>query len=86
MKERYLDFSKSLGQYARTYRKSKGKLCERCGFIPIHKSQLDVDHKNEDHGDNRKENLWTLCANCHRLKTNRPDLFVIALKIYKQRV
>lgn len=43
--------------------------CERCGFIPEHICQLDVDHINGDHSDNREENLQTLCANCHRLKT-----------------
>ena len=26
------------------YLKHKGDNCEKCGFIPIHKCQLDVDH------------------------------------------
>lgn len=31
---------------------------------------LDVDHINNNHTDNRKCNLQTLCSNCHRLKTS----------------
>lgn len=50
-------------------RRTKGPKCEVCGFIPQHKCQLDVDHKNGNPADNDPENLWTLCANCHRLKT-----------------
>lgn len=30
---------------------------------------LDVDHINEDHTDNRPENLQTLCKCCHALKS-----------------
>lgn len=45
--------------------------CERCGFVPEDACQLDIDHVNGDHGDDRPENLQTLCANCHRLKTKR---------------
>ena len=30
---------------------------------------LQVDHKNGNHLDNREENLQTLCANCHNVKT-----------------
>ncbi len=44
-------------------------MCERCGFVPKHRCQLDVNHKNGDHTDNRAENLETLCSNCHRLVT-----------------
>lgn len=51
------------------YRNYKGLICEVCGFVPQHSCQLDVDHINGDHSDNREENLQTLCANCHRLKT-----------------
>lgn len=51
------------------YAKYKKDLCERCGFIPEHFSQLDVDHQNSNHLDNEIKNLVTLCANCHRLIT-----------------
>jgi len=51
------------------YRLHKGDRCEFCGFIPIHPVQLDVDHIDGDHTNNEMRNLQTLCANCHRLKT-----------------
>ena len=31
--------------------------------------QLEVDHKDGDHNNDNLENLWTLCACCHRYKT-----------------
>jgi len=45
-------------------------ICSKCGFIPEHECQLDVDHINGDKSDNSVSNLQTLCANCHRLKTH----------------
>lgn len=56
-----------IGKYI--YRKYKKDCCEKCGFIPIHKCQLDVDHVDGNHKNNNPDNLQTLCANCHRLKT-----------------
>lgn len=53
----------------RPYRKHLGDKCDSCGFIPINKCQLDVDHIDGDHKNNNLTNLQTLCANCHRLKT-----------------
>ena len=47
----------------------KGTTCEECGFVPKHNCQLDVDHIDGDHSNNKPGNLRTLCANCHRLKT-----------------
>lgn len=55
---------------AKPYKVFKKDHCESCGFIPVHSCQLDVDHKNGDHQDNTPDNLQTLCANCHRLKTH----------------
>lgn len=43
--------------------------CELCGFVAINKVQLDIDHIDGDHKNNNQDNLQTLCANCHRLKT-----------------
>ena len=50
-------------------RNKKKDHCERCGFIPEDKIQLDVDHIDADGSNNDPSNLQTLCANCHRLKT-----------------
>ena len=55
--------------YKRPYATLKKDACECCGFIPMHPSQLDVDHIDGDHGNNAPNNLQTLCSNCHRLKT-----------------
>ena len=52
-----------------TYTRYKKDHCELCGFIAVHRVQLDVDHIDGDHTNNDVENLQTLCANCHRLKT-----------------
>jgi hypothetical protein len=51
-------------------------VCEECGFVPIHPCQLDVDHMDGDKKNNNIENLKTLCANCHRLKTRLKRDFV----------
>jgi 5-methylcytosine-specific restriction endonuclease McrA len=58
------------------YFKYKKSVCEFCGFIPVNACQLDVDHKDGDKRNNSPDNLQTLCANCHRLKTfiNRDSL------------
>jgi len=57
------------------YRKHKLDTCFRCGFKPENKCQLDVDHIDKNHNNNDPDNLQTLCANCHRLKTHRPNIF-----------
>ena len=43
--------------------------CTKCGFLPIHVCQLDIDHIDGNNKNNAPENLQVLCANCHRLKT-----------------
>lgn len=50
-------------------RKHKGASCENCGFVALHPCQLDVDHIDGNRDNDASENLRTLCANCHRLKT-----------------
>jgi 5-methylcytosine-specific restriction endonuclease McrA len=56
--------------YKKKYRLHKKTNCELCGFVPEHLCQLDVDHKDGNKKNNTIENLQTLCANCHRLKTH----------------
>jgi hypothetical protein len=51
------------------YTLAKKEVCELCGFKPINKCQLDVDHIDGNRQNNSDDNLQTLCANCHRLKT-----------------
>ena len=43
--------------------------CELCPFVAKHPCQLDVDHIDGNHKNNEINNLMTLCANCHRYKT-----------------
>ena len=52
------------------YRVAKAPTCSLCGFVPVWLGQLDVDHIDGNHANNSPENLQTLCANCHRLKTH----------------
>lgn len=51
------------------YRLNVKTYCEACGFIALHECQLDVDHIDGNHKNDLPNNLRTLCANCHRLKT-----------------
>lgn len=43
--------------------------CESCGFYAVDRCQLDLDHFDGNSLNHDPDNLWTLCANCHRLKT-----------------
>lgn len=51
------------------YKQHKKNHCEVCGFVAKHTCQLDVDHVDGNKTNNSLDNLITLCANCHRLKT-----------------
>ena len=63
-KRRYCDSC-----HKRPYTRNKKSICENCGFVPLHPIQLDVDHIDGNKKNNFPDNLQTLCANCHRLKT-----------------
>jgi hypothetical protein len=61
-----------------SYRLLRKSFCEnidgRLGFICTStiispRWQLDADHINNDHSDNRSENIQTLCKTCHPMKT-----------------
>ena len=58
-------------QCHRRGRAQKGDHCEwpGCTFVIEHKIQLDVDHKDGNRSNNDPSNVWTLCANHHRIKT-----------------
>lgn len=43
--------------------------CPACGFVPVHFSQLQVDHIDGNPKNDEQANLQVLCANCHALKT-----------------
>jgi hypothetical protein len=45
-----------------------GRLGYKCTAKIVWDGQLDVDHVNENPGDNRKRNLQTLCKCCHAYK------------------
>ena len=46
------------------YKKNK---CEKCGFVPEDKCQLDIVYKDDNKKNKEKTNMKTLCANCNRL-------------------
>lgn len=65
----YPEYNKAVDLAKRPWRRHVKDRCERCGFVPEHPCQLDVDHIDGNNGNNDPSNYQTLCANCHRLKT-----------------
>lgn len=56
------------GQHNREYRKLVVKdQCSQCGTT----DKLCIHHKNDDHYDNRLENLEILCHSCHMSHTKK---------------
>lgn len=62
---------KKVHKRRKAYHKYKLDYCQACNFKAVHTCQLDVDHIDGNHSNNLPENLQTLCANCHRLKTEQ---------------
>lgn len=54
----------------------KEKKCEKCKLSVWMGEEmvLELDHKNENHFDNRLNNLEVLCPNCHAQKTRKARL------------
>lgn len=70
-KEKWKQLEKTRpGKVNSPYARYKKDCCESCGFIPKHSGQLDVDHIDGNKLNHTEDNLQTLCANCHRLKTH----------------
>jgi hypothetical protein len=72
--ESVADYINSMHPY-RKYRKDycenvDGRLGHKCTATIVWSGQLQVDHIDGNHDNNDPENLQTLCANCHTLKTN----------------
>ena len=61
----------------RGYTEFKKDSCARCGFVGVSSVQFDIHHRDGDGLNDNPENLQTLCANCHRLATWRPALFLL---------
>jgi hypothetical protein len=66
------------------YLLNKKNKCEKCGFVPEDKCQLDIIYKDGDKKNKQKSNLKTLCANCNRLfqkklKGKKKSLFDITV-------
>ena len=62
----------------------KKNKCEKCGFVPQDKCQLDLMYKDGNKKNKEKSNLRTLCANCNRLhqknmKENRKSILDITV-------
>lgn len=69
----YWKYKESRKQYQIKRKDELGKNrlvpCSFCGFIPIHRCQMDWDHIDGNRDNNDPLNLQVLCSNCHRLKT-----------------
>lgn len=62
-----VDCAKSLYNGRFNHLQHKGNTCERCGFVPEDRVQLDLVFKDGDKKNKAASNLMTVCANCSRL-------------------
>ena len=70
--ENYTEYRNSIHPY-RKFRKDyceniDGRLGYTCTTTIVHMVQLDVDHKDGNHLNNKPKNLQTLCKCCHSYK------------------
>ncbi len=49
------------------YLLNKKNKCDKCGFVPEDKCQLDIVYKDGNKKNKLKNNIKTYCANCSRL-------------------
>ena len=64
------------------YQRYKKDYCENidsrlgfmCDALPILPEMLEVDHIDGNSKNNKRDNLQTLCANCHAYKTITSDM------------
>lgn len=85
----YSEFS--LKTIIKRFREISEHRCSCCGIVDWNGKAitLQVDHKNGDRNDNRKENLRMLCPNCHSqtdtwgTKKTRPSTKILLEEISK---
>ena len=65
------DYKKYRKNYCENIDGRLGYICTSVILESMCESQLDADHINGDHNDNRKENIQTLCKCCHPIKTKQ---------------
>jgi 5-methylcytosine-specific restriction endonuclease McrA len=73
----YTHHNQKTGNRSGSYTQHKKDYCEntdarlgiQCTAPIVTRDQLEVDHIDGDHGNDNPNNLQTLCANCHRIKT-----------------
>lgn len=60
-------YSQGRQQYRRKYFKNlEIYKCEKCGLEDSNFVFFDMNHKDANHKNNKRENLELLCPNCHR--------------------
>jgi hypothetical protein len=66
-----VDCAKSIYNARFKHLQHKKNNCEKCGFIPEDRCQVEVVFKDGNKNNKTKKNLITLCANCSKLYKKR---------------
>lgn len=66
-----VDCAKSIYNTRFKHLQHKKNSCEKCGFLPEDRCQVDVVFKDGNKKNKKKNNLITMCANCSRLYNKR---------------